>query len=204
MKEMIVPAGKAIAFEVARDDTFRIAQVEGRQVADVVLINADNYKEYFSAGHSIYLNCIEGTGNIRKFTKFWSRPPMENVMATVIEDTVGVHFTYIGSRCSRMIYKLRHNIDAPPHRTCQDNLAEALAPHGLSADEIPPEVFNLWMNVEIDDNGCFRLKPSLAGPSDFIELKANMNLLIGVSACPSDMVAVNDFRIKPLKVVLSS
>ena len=122
-------------------------------------------------------------------------------MATVIDDPVGVHFPYIGTRCSRLIYKLRDNVDAPPHRTCQDNLAEAIAPYGLRPDDVP-DVFNVWMNVDIDDDGCFVIKPPVVGPDGYIDIKAEMNLLVAVSACPSDIAPVNDFKIKPLKVVI--
>ena len=33
------------------------------------------------------------------------------------------------------------------HRSCQDNLAEVLAPYGLGEDDVP-DVFNAFMNVD--------------------------------------------------------
>jgi hypothetical protein len=201
VKEIFIPAGEARAFIVNKGQIFRLMQVEEKQVADVIFFNANDYRETFHAGHSIWLNCIEKVGNIKRITKLYSKPPKENLMAVVIDDPVGVHFPYIGTRCSRLIYKLRDNVDAPPHRTCQDNLAEAIAPYGLGPDDVP-DVFNVWMNVDIDENGCFIIKPPVAGPGDYIDIRAEMDLLVAVSACPSDIAPVNDFRIKPLKVIL--
>jgi uncharacterized protein YcgI (DUF1989 family) len=201
LEEIYIPAGEGRAFVVKKGQLFRIKQIEGRQVADVILLNLNNPKEGFHAGHSVYLNCIKGIGNIKKLKELYSRPPYENVMATIIKDTVGIHFAYIGSRCSRMIYKLRDNIDAPPHRTCQDNLTEAIAHYGLGPEDVP-DVLNLWVDVDINEKGCFVLKPSPAGKDDYIDIKAEMDLIIGVSSCPNDTQPINEYKVKPLKVII--
>jgi len=201
IEEIYIPAGQAKAFTVSKGQIFRIQQVEEKQVADVILINADNRREKFHAGYTVILNCIKGIGNTKAVKELYSQPPYENVMATVIDDPVGIHFPYMGTRCSRTIYKLRDKVDVPPHRTCQDNLAEVIAPYGLGPEEVP-DVFNVWMNVDIDKNGCFVFKPPVVGHDGYIDIKAEMNLLVAVSACPSDKVPVNDFRIKPLKAII--
>jgi len=199
VEDIFIPAGHAVSFRVQRGQIFRLLQVEEKQVADAVFLNAHDYKETFHAGHSTYLNCIEGIGNTKRLAKLYSGPARENVMLTVVDDPVGIHFAYIGNRCSRMIYKLRDKVDAPPHRSCQDNLAEALAPYGLGPDDVP-EVFNIWMNVDIDpETLCFVNMPPTVGHDDYLDLRAEMDLLVAVSACPSDIAAVNDFRIKPLR-----
>jgi uncharacterized protein len=197
--EIFIPAGHARAFIIRRGETFRLLQVEGEQVADAVFFNANDYRETFHAGHTAYLACIEGTGNIKRVKKLYSKPPRENVMLTVTDDPVGVHFAFIGNRCSRLIYRLRDKVQAPPHRSCQDNLAEAIASYGLTPDDVP-DVFNIWMNVDLDPHGCFVVKPPLVKKDDYIEFRAEMDCLAAISACPSDIAPVNNFRIKPLKV----
>jgi len=199
VKELIIPAGEGRAFLVEKGQILRILQVEGEQVADATFFNAHNYKETFHAGHTVWLNCIEGTGTIKSVKKLYSKPPYENVMFTVVKDTVGVHFPYIGGRCSRLIYKLRDKVAAPPHRTCQDNLAEAIRPYGLNDDDVP-DIFNIWMNVDIAPSGCFIIKPPVAKKGDYIDLRAEMDSLVAISSCPSDKAPVNNYRIKPLKV----
>jgi uncharacterized protein YcgI (DUF1989 family) len=171
--EIFIPAGHARAFIVRRGETFRLLQVEGEQVADAVFFNAHDYRETFHAGHTAYLACIEGTGNIKRVKKLYSKPPRENVMFTVTDDPVGVHFAF--------------------------NLAEAIASYGLTPDDVP-DVFNIWMNVDLDPNGCFIVKPPVAKKDDYIEFRAEMDCLAAISACPSDIAPVNNFRIKPLKV----
>jgi uncharacterized protein YcgI (DUF1989 family) len=197
--EIFIPAGHARAFIVRRGEMFRLIQVEGEQVADAVFFNANDYRETFHAGHTAYLACIEGTGNIKRVQKLYSKPPRENVMLTVTNDPVGIHFAFIGNRCSRLIYRLRDKVQAPPHRSCQDNLAEAIGSYGLTADDVP-DVFNIWMNVDLDSSGCFVVKPPVVKKDDYIEFRAEMDCLAAISACPSDIAPVNNFRIKPLKV----
>lgn len=198
-QRILIPAGEARAFVLPRGRSFRLIQVEGEQVADAIFFNANDYRETFHAGHTAYMACLEGTGNIRRVTKLYSKPPRENVMLTVTDDPAGLHFAFIGNRCSRLIYRTRDHVSAPPHRTCQDNLAEAIAPYGLTPDDVP-DVFNIWMNVEIDHDHRFLVKPPLVQKDDYIEMRAEMDCLAAISACPSDIAPVNNFRIKPLLV----
>ena len=77
-----------------------------------------------------------------------------------------------------------------------------LAPFGVDPDMIP-DVFNIWMNN--DDEATVReshmvfLAP-VADVGDYIELRAEMNVLVGISACPNDQDDVNAGTPKPLGV----
>ena len=197
-REIIVPAGRAEAFLVNKGQVLRIAQVEGGQVGDVIMFNAHDYKEHYNVSESLILNWIEGSGDLKHITKFYSQPSRENLMFTVIEDTTKVHFVWNAARCSPKIYAMRDKVDVPPHRSCQTNLAEAIAPYGLSGDDVP-DVFNVFMNVDITGNK-FVINPCTATKEDYIDMRAEMDTLVAVSACPSDRAATNAGKIKPLKV----
>lgn len=198
-KSIDIPAGEGRAFTVSKGQVFRLVQVEEKQVADAVFVNQANIRERFHPGFTVWLNCIKGLGNMRRVKELYSAPPFENVMATIEEDKVGQNFAYMGTRCSRLIYKLRDSVDAPPHRTCQDNLALALAPYRIRPDDIP-DVFNIWMNVEISKNGCFVIKSPTVRKGDFVRFRAEMDLIVAISACPNDTQPVNDYKVKPLRV----
>lgn len=161
----------------------RIHQTEGRQCGDVAIFNAHDYKESFHAGQTWAINVILGTGTSKCFKHFYSKPPRENVMFSVVEDTCKNHWGSSGARCSARLYQLRNKLTN--HRSCQENLAEALAPHGISGDDIF-DIFNVFMNVELFPDGGFRIKPTEVTKDDYIDLKAEMDLLVGISACPAD------------------
>ena len=199
LADFIIPAREARAFVVPRGARLRIHLVEDRQVGDCCFYNADDHREVFHVGQTWALNVLLGTGNAKSFRHFYSKPPRENVMLTVVEDTVRNHWGNMGGRCSRKLYELRDGDRA--HRSCQENLAEALAPHGLTGDDIV-DVFNVFMNVELRPDGSFTILPPSARKGDYIELRAEMNLLAAVSACPADRNATNDGRAKPLGITI--
>lgn len=176
----------------------RIGQVEGEQAGDVAIFNADDHKEHFDPDQSVILNTIQGSGNLKYLTYFYSQPSRENIMFKVTEDTTKNHLAWSGARCSPAIYRLRDNTTVPPHRSCQTNLAEVLVPYGIGPDDIPG-IFNVFMNVSIKDNKMTIERP-VVKKEDYIDMLAEMNCLVAISACPSDRASTNSGRIKPLRV----
>jgi uncharacterized protein YcgI (DUF1989 family) len=208
LDEFVVPASHGRGFVVPQGHTLRIEEIEGKQVVDATFQNADNLRETFHAGQSMALNMLGGTGNLKQVRYLYSRPPYENVLMEVTDDPVGVNFAWMGGRCTRMIYEFRNargigrRVDVEGHRTCQQNLEEALAPFGVEPDLVP-DVFNIWLNN--DDEATVREQhmvflPPVADTGDYIGLRAEMNVLVGISACPNDQDGVNDGSPKPLGI----
>jgi uncharacterized protein YcgI (DUF1989 family) len=200
LEDCVIPAGRGKAFVVPRHAVLRIHLVEDRQVGDCCFFNANDRREVFHVGQSWALNVMLGTGNAKSFRHFYSKPPRENVMLTVLADTVRNHWGNMGGRCSKRLYELRDG--DRNHRSCQENLAEALAPFGVAGDDIV-DIFNVFMNVEMRPDGSFTILPPLARKGDYIELRAEMDVLAAVSACPADRNATNDGRAKPLGITVS-
>ena len=197
VQDTVVPANHGMAFEAKKGQVLRIYQVEEKQVGDVVFFNANDYKEWWHVGQTWTTNGHMGTGTAKSFQHFYSKPPRENVMLTVVEDTVKVHWGNNGARCSRRMLERRGRGTEQP-RSCQENLEEALAPYGITGDDIG-DCFNVFLNVELDSSGAFNIVAPTALKGDHIDLLAEMDILMGISACPADMV-VNDYRTKPLGV----
>lgn len=196
--EFIIPACEGRAVEVKRGQTLRIHQTKGGQVGDCVFYNADDYREVFHVGQSWALNVMAGTGTSKAFKHFYSKPPRENVMLTVAVDTYANHWGNNGGRCSNRIYEIRDGI-AGGHRSCQQNLTEAVAPYGLTGDDIF-DVFNVFMNVDLHTDGGFTIHPTEAGPDDYIDLRAEIDVLAAISACPADTSPTNGGTCKSLGI----
>ena len=77
---------------VKQGQVLRLRLIEGQQVADCAFFNEDDPREQFHVGQSWALNVMLGTGTARAFKHFYSKPPRENLMLTVLEDTVRAHF----------------------------------------------------------------------------------------------------------------
>ena len=125
LEEFEIPARHGRGFIVKKGQVFRIAQVVGGQVGDCAFYNADDPKEMFHCGQSWAINVTAGTGTSKAFKYFYSKPPRENVMMTVLEDTYPNHWGNMGGRCSTRLYEIRDNLPPGSHRSCQENLREA-------------------------------------------------------------------------------
>ncbi|MGH7006135.1 MAG: DUF1989 domain-containing protein [Alphaproteobacteria bacterium] len=197
VESFVIPAQHGGACRVKKGQVLRIHLVEGQQVGDCAFFNADDPKEQFHVGQSWALNVMLGTGNARAFRHFYSKPPRENLMLTVIEDTVKSHFGNCAGRCSTKLLAIRDKRENV--RSCQENLTEALAPFGIAGDDIG-DVFNVFMNVDFTADGGFVIKAPATKAGDHIDLRAEMNVIAAISACPNSNNPVNNYRAKPLGV----
>jgi len=197
VEEFVIPARHGRAFVVKKGQVLRIHQITGGQVGDCVFYNAHDIKEWFHVGQSWAVNVILGTGTSKSFKHFYSKPPRENVMLTTLEDTFKNHWGNNGGRCSRKLYEWRDKVT--DHRSCQENLTEALAPFGLSGDEVM-DIFNVFMDVDLHTDGSFTINPTRVTKEDYIDLRAEMDVLAGISACPSDKARTNNGTTNPLGI----
>ncbi len=89
IEDVVVPKCTGKTMKINKGQTFRVIEHEGKQVVDLTFLNAQNYKEHFAAEFSAILNSMQGIGGYHRLTKLYSKPPYENVMATVTDDKVG-------------------------------------------------------------------------------------------------------------------
>ena len=203
VSEILVPAEHGRAYTVKKGQTMRIIAIEGAQVGDMIIYNANNYKEVYDPAWSYLENGWMGTGSAWWIKNLYSRPPKMNLMMEITEDTVQRHLLINGGRCNPISYRVR-NADKP-RRNCFENLVEAIAPYGLTAEDVP-YVFLLWMTATFSPQGVMKVTPSPARVGDYTDFLAHMDCLVALSACPADVtgvtpvVNINGGINKPLKV----
>lgn len=197
--ELVIPAGEARAFTIRKGQVCRITALEGEQCLDAVFLNAADHRERFHAWFSYSFNCKLGTGNAFYCKTLFSGPPWERPMLTVLEDTVKQHFVVCSGRCSPMVYRLRDGVDG--HASCQGNLAAALAPYGIGEHDVP-DVFNMFMNAGVGADGLIYIRPPKSRKGDYMDLRAEMDVLCAISACPDDKSVCNNYRPKPVGIKL--
>ena len=113
---------------------------------------------------------------------------------TVTKDTSGgIHDTLIAA-CDRYRYI---GLGAGEHHdNCTDNLAAALAELGLTPPETPSPL-NLFMNIPWTTEGGLSFDPPVSTPGSFVELRAEMDVVIAFSACPQDILPINGTARQP-------
>jgi uncharacterized protein YcgI (DUF1989 family) len=176
------------AFTLERGQNLRVIDLDGEQVADLTAFAADNRSEWLSSGRSIdYANRIYLTTNDILYSNR-SRP-----MFTIIADDVGRH-DFLLTPCSaetfRILYRNPHY-----HPSCFENLAENLRKFGIEPDVIPT-TFNIFMNVEVNGAGELAILPPKSKAGDSIRLRAEMSLIIGLTACSAEKS--NNHKFKPI------
>ena len=122
-------------------------------------------------------------------------------MFTVLTEKDGMFWLSPG-RCNSFIYEQYHGIKG--HKNCQDILAECIKPYGMTPYDVP-EVLNIFMNAVFEKDGTYKYVASPVSMGDYVDLLAEMDCLVGVSACPSDPVTFatdpyNDSKAKPIGI----
>ena len=192
--ETHVAPASARAFVARSGDYITVVDVEGQQIGDFVALNAADHNERFSTCHTrselrrIYVREGDCLYSNRR------RPLLE-----IVEDRVACHDILIPA-CDPAFYELRFGITG--HLNCFDNLAAALAEHGVERWEIP-EPFNIFQNTRVDAEGYFVPRPALSRPGDRIVLRALMDVVGALSACAHDQAPVNGDKLTPLLKVIS-
>ena len=194
ISESLIPKKTARAFRLLRGQVLRIIAVEGKQVGDLYLLNADDRHERFSA---IFSAAANGRSN-RKASTLFSGPPYFRPLVVIENDLHGVH--WLGGRCNAPLYE---SMGAPGHANCHDNIVASLAPLGIEPHEILIDTFNIFMNVHYSDDGSFDFRPPVINQGDIVDFRAAMNLTVALSACPNEgelRGEINDGMAKSLKI----
>jgi uncharacterized protein YcgI (DUF1989 family) len=183
MSELVeIPAGYGKAVRLARGQSLRIINTHGHQVVDTWAFADEDPREFMSMEHA--RACM---GRLRpkvgdKLATNHRRP----ILTLTADTSPGIHDTLIAA-CD--IWRYANLGCTGYHRNCTDNLREGLAELGYTAPECPSPL-NLWMNTPVSDAGMEWLPPvSRAG--DYVVLRAEMDCIVAMSACPQDMVPIN-------------
>jgi uncharacterized protein len=179
-----VPAREGRGVRVAAGQSFRVIDVEGGQVADTFAFRADDISEYHSAEHTrAYVSRLFPRAG-EHFVNNHRRP-----ILTLEEDSSpGIH-DMLCAACDPERYTGLGVVDW--HASCRENLEKAMAELGESDIEIPQPI-NLFMNIPVRDDGDLGWEPAPTRPGDAVRLRAEMDCLVVVSACPQDIVPINN------------
>jgi uncharacterized protein YcgI (DUF1989 family) len=185
----VIPPRSGTAFLLDAGDLLTVIDAEGEQVGDLVAFNRHDLREMISSGRTFdYANRIFLTAGDPLYSN------RSNVMLRIIKDTVGRH-DFLLAPCSREMFQIIYS-DADSHKGCFGNLTEALAPFGVASDSVPT-AFNCFMNVQVNgETGAIKVMPPLSRAGDMIAFRAEMDLVVGLTACSAGQS--NNFSFKPI------
>ena len=178
-----IPARRGRAARLNAGQAIQIVNTHGHQVVDTWAFSAEDMGEFLSMEH---LRPTIGTilptkghalvTNRRRPILLWE------------EDTSpGIHDTIIAA-CDDYRYGLLGCTGY--HDNCTDNLHAALRAIGLKAPETPSPL-NLWMNIPVGPGGAIQWGEPRSKPGDHVILRAVMDCVVVMSACPQDILPIN-------------
>jgi hypothetical protein len=179
-----------VGFTLKRGQLLKIIDPQGEQVSDLTAFSFEDKAEWLSSGRTIdYANTIYITKNHTLYSNR-SRP-----MFTIVEDTVGRH-DFLLTPCSPETFQILYD-NHEYHPSCFENLYTNLARFGVTPDMIPTTL-NIFMNVVVAASGELRIDPPPSRAGDYLLLRAEMDLIAGVTACSAEKS--NNYSFKPIDV----
>ena len=193
----VVPAGEPFMRRVARGQVLRILDLEGNQAVDTLFYNADDTEERYDAN-----NTIRGQNNIYLTAGTTLLSNEGNPMLTITADTCGRHDT-LGGACSAESNTVRYALEKRHMHACRDSFLLALAEydHGMSKRDLPSNI-NFFMNVPVTPDGRLTFEDGISAPGRYVEMRAEMDVLVLISNCPQLNNPCNAYNPTPVEVLV--
>lgn len=192
VSDHIVDAGAYWSSRIPAGRHLRIVDLEGQQAVDFLCYDLSDLGVRYNAANTLKLNrsIYVGAG----FKLYSDRA--ESLM-TVVTDTVGRHDT-IGGCCSAEVNYLRYGIKKTPN--CRENFTSALREYGLDAGDIPANV-NFFMYVPVRADGSTEIEEGHSEPGDYVDLRADKDVLAVISNCPQLYNPCNGWNPTPIRMI---
>ena len=165
-------------FLLRKSEVLRVTDPQGQQVSDLFAFKKDDLSCSLSSGRSIdYASKIYlSTGDLLYSND--SQP-----MFTIIQDMVGRH-DFLLTPCSQRMFEILYQ-HVGHHPSCFENLCKSLAPFGVRPEQIST-TFNIFMTVGVSPTGQVVVAPPTSKAGDFIELRAEMDMVCALTACSAE------------------
>lgn len=186
---------------VEKGQVLRILDLEGNQAVDTMFFNAGNIHERYSA-----VDTIREQGNIYLTTDSQLLSTEGNVMLTIIADTCGRHDT-LGGACSTESNTVRYALDKKYMHACRESFLLAIGQWEfdtgvrISKRDLTSNI-NFFMNVPVTPDGRLTFADGVSSPGKYVEMQAEMDVIVLVSNCPQLNNPCNAYNPTPVEMLI--
>ncbi len=194
----VIPAGDYWIYTVEKGQVFRIVDLEGNQAADTLFFSAADPAERYSA-----VDTIRAGGNVYLGLGTRLMSTDDNVMLEIVADLVGRHDT-LGGACATESNTVRYALEKRTMHACRDSWLLAVAEQDdvkLTKRDITHNI-NFFMNVPVTPDGGLTFADGVSGPGKYVEMRAEMDVIVLISNCPQLNNPCNAYNPTPIEVMV--
>ena len=193
----VVPAGEPWIHELRQGEVLRIVDLEGNQTVDALFYNAHDYSDRYSAQVT-----IRTQRNIYLTTGARLISGENHTLLIIVADTCGRHDTIEGA-CASESNMVLYSLDKRHMHACRQNFVKAVLEwgQGLSKRDITSNV-SFFRQVAVTSEGNLSGAASVSEPGSYVELRAEMDVLIVISNCPQLNNSSNEHRPTAIEVLI--
>ena len=197
----VVDAGDPFFHEILKGQTVRIVDLEGNQAVDTLFYNAHDYSDRYSAQDT-----IREQGNIYLTTGTRLISTEGNVLLTITADTCGRHDT-LGGACAQESNMVRYALEKRHMHACRQSFLRGAQAwkrgleRGLEKRDITSNI-NFFMNVPVTPEGGLTFADGVSEAGKYVELRAEMDVLMAISNCPQLNNPCNAYNPTPVQILV--
>ncbi|MBX9931045.1 MAG: DUF1989 domain-containing protein [Methylobacterium sp.] len=186
-----IPGGWYWTTELNAGEALRLSLDHGPSSVAMVAWNAAETSERLNYADTVK---VQWTSNLRKGRVLFS--DMGRVMLSLIEDSCGAHDALVGGS-NAASNAARYS--GGPHRNTRDNLILAALKSGLDRRDIPACI-SFFAPVSVGAEGRFTWNEAGRRTGDFVDLRAELDLVVTLSNCPHPLDPNPDYAPNPVTV----
>jgi urea carboxylase-associated protein 2 len=168
-----VPADWYATVRLRRGEALRIIDVSGSSSVSMIGWREEDTSERINCADTVK---VQWSAALSKGRVILS--DMGRVFVSLVEDTSGAHDTLVGGSTPASTLAASGAVA----RNTQESFLAAAAKVGLGLRDIPPCV-SFFAPVSVDPKGRFLWNASRKRPGDFVDLRAEMNIVVVLSNC---------------------
>ncbi len=193
----VLPAGEPWVHVVRAGQRLRIVDLKGNQAVDTLFYAAADPAERYSASDT-----IRAQGNLYLTTGTRLRSTAGRTLLTIVADTCGRHDT-LGGACSAESNTVRYALEKRFMHACRDSFLLGIARSGvaLSKRDLASNI-NFFMNVPVTPEGKLTFEDGISGAGRYVELRAEVDVLVLVSNCPQLNNPCNGYDPTPVQLLV--
>lgn len=174
--EDVIPPGWYWTGRIARGQSLRVINELATPGIAALFWNAQDTSERFNPGDTVK---VQWTARISRGHLLLS--DMGRAIVSITEDTCGYN-DLIANATTRQAFARKYGEDSY-RRNTHDNFVLAAGKHGMSPRDVGPCI-SFFAPVVTDESGKFSWADEAVKPGAYVDLRAEMDLIVALSNCP--------------------